>query len=251
LERDQPKPLRVGMGTPGSISPLTGRLRNSSSVCLNDQPFVRDCEELLKREIRIENDANCLALSEAIDGAAAGERVVYAVIIGTGTGSGIAIDQRVLSGHNGIAGEWGHNPLPWPNESESPGRDCYCGLQGCVETWVSGTGWSNAHYAETGERRTAAEIVANLDDPVCAASFDRYCERLSKSLAVVINLLDPDVIVLGGGLSKIDALYHEVPARLPRYIFSDVLNTRLLPPLHGDSSGVRGAAWLWPSCEEI
>jgi len=239
----------IGLGTPGAISPATGLLKNSNSVCLNGQPLRQDLEELLGREIRMANDANCFALSEAIDGAAAGAEVVFGVIIGTGTGAGVVVRQQPLTGPNAIAGEWGHNPLPWPDESELPGADCYCGKQGCIETWLSGPGMVRDHQRVTGQERTSHDIVkgALTGNAECAATLQRYQSRLARGLAHVINILDPDVIVLGGGMSNIQILYEEVPEFWKRWVFSDHVATRLVPPEHGDSSGVRGAAWLWGS----
>ena len=236
----------IGIGTPGSISPKTGLLRNSNSVCMNGQPVKQDLEKLLKREIRITNDANCFALSEATDGAAKGAELVFGVIIGTGTGAGIVINGKVLNGANAIAGEWGHNPLPWPEKSELPGPECYCGKQGCIETFLSGPGLSVDYLANTGEQKTAIEIVAMANtDSQAEACLKRYEDRMARGLAFIINVLDPDVIVLGGGMSNVTRLYKHVPELWGKYVFSDVVNTRLVPPDYGDSSGVRGAAWLW------
>lgn len=237
----------VGIGTPGAVSPATGRMKNCNSTWLNDRPLKEDLEHLLGREVRLANDANCFALSEAVDGAAAGAAVVFGVILGTGCGGGLVIDGRVLTGANAIAGEWGHNPLPWPRDDERPGPACYCGQHGCIETWLSGPGLRRELRAATGLDLTAAEIAARAEagDPDCDAALARYEDRLARGLAHVINLLDPDVIVLGGGVSNIARLYENVPRLWGRYVFSDRVDTRLLPPLHGDSSGVRGAAWLW------
>lgn len=236
----------IGIGTPGSISPKTGLLRNSNSVCMNGQPVKQDLEKLLKREIRITNDANCFALSEATDGAAKGAELVFGVIIGTGTGAGIVINGKVLNGANAIAGEWGHNPLPWPEKSELPGAECYCGKQGCIETFLSGPGLSADYLTNTGEQMTAIEIVAMANtDSQADACLKRYEDRMARGLAFIINVLDPDVIVLGGGMSNVTRLYKHVPELWGKYVFSDVVNTRLVPPEYGDSSGVRGAAWLW------
>ncbi|WP_297528487.1 ROK family protein [Thiohalobacter sp.] len=237
----------VGVATPGSLSPRTGRLRNSNSVCLNGRPLGEDLAALLDRPVRLANDANCLALSEARDGAAAGAGTVFAAILGTGTGAGIAVDGTILSGANGIAGEWGHNPLPWPGPGETPGPSCWCGLQGCIETFLSGPGWLAREQAAGLDYASPEAMVAAAarGDANGEAALDRYADRLARALAQVINLLDPDVIVLGGGLGRITALYERVPARWARWIFSDRVITRLVPPRHGDSSGVRGAAWLW------
>lgn len=237
----------VGIATPGAISPQTGMLRNSNSVCLNGRPFKHDLEHLLQRDIRMENDANCFALSEAVDGAGQGARAVFGVILGTGVGGGIVIDGRVLRGANGIAGEWGHNPLPWPQPYELPGPDCYCGRAGCIETFISGVGLAADYRGAGGRKLTAEEIVAAAQDgdPGAEAAIERYEARLARALASVINLLDPDVIVLGGGVSNVRRLYEAVPRLWTQWIFSDAIRTRLTPNLHGDSSGVRGAAWLW------
>ena len=238
----------VGIGTPGSLSVATGLLRGSNSVCLNGQPVKADLEAMLEREIRMTNDANCFALSEAVDGAGQGAGVVFGVIIGTGVGGGIVVRGEVLGGPNAIAGEWGHNPLPWPTDAERPGPKCFCGKQGCVETFLSGPGLERDHMAFAAERAAAGEIAARAaaGDTAASASLRRYEERLAKALAHVINLLDPDVIVLGGGLSNVTALYENVPRLWGRWVFSDRVDTRLLAHRHGDSSGVRGAAWLWP-----
>lgn len=239
----------IGIGTPGAISSATGRMKNCNTVCLNGQPLAADLERALARPVRIANDANCFALSEAIDGAAAGARVVFGAILGTGVGGGIVVDGRVLDGPNGIAGEWGHNPLPAPTADDAPAPACYCGRAGCVETYLSGPGFAADHARRGGAGRDAKAIVAGAlaGDASCRQSLDRYCERLARSLATVINVVDPDVIVLGGGLSNIDALYDEVPRRWGRHVFSDRVDTRLARHRHGDSSGVRGAALLWPA----
>ena len=239
----------VGIGTPGAISRMTGRLKNSNSLHLNGQAILQDLEALLKREVRIANDANCFALSEATDGAAAGAAVVFGVIIGTGTGAGIVVNGRLLTGPNGIAGEWGHNPLPWPEDAERPGPTCYCGRHGCIETFLSGPGLSRDHLKATGESLQPVEIARRADagDAAASATLNRYEDRMARALASIINVVDPDVIVLGGGVSNIARLYRNVPARWSRYVFSDRVDTRLVPPKHGDSSGVRGAAWLWPA----
>jgi len=236
----------LGIGTPGSISKATGRLKNSNSVHLNGQPILQDLEILLQRSMKISNDANCFALSEATDGAAAGAAVVFGVIIGTGTGAGIVVDGHVLTGPNGIAGEWGHNPLPWPMDEELPGPECYCGHQGCIETFLSGPGMTKLHQNDTGESLSPEEIVirAKGGDNACERSLQRYENRLARSLAHVINILDPDVIVLGGGMSNMERLYTNVPERWGRWVFSDRVDTKLVKHRFGDSSGVRGAAWL-------
>ena len=239
----------VGVGTPGAPSPQTGRLRNANSTCLNDRPIEHDLAMALDRPIRIANDADCFTLSEAADGAAVDASCVFGVIVGTGTGGGIVVRGVLLNGPNAIAGEWGHNPLPWADPDETPGPRCYCGKHGCIETFLSGPGMALDFAQHGGERHSAIEIV-RLADAGDARALDcvrRYVDRMARSLASVINLLDPDVIVLGGGMSNISRLYHSVPQRWVRYVFSDVVRTRLIPPMHGDSSGVRGAARLWPA----
>jgi len=238
----------VGVGMPGAISPATGRVKNANSTWLNDRLLAGDLERRLERPVRLENDANCFALSEAHDGAARGAAVVFGVILGTGVGGGIVVEGKVLRGPNAIAGEWGHNPLPAPVDGERPGPACYCGRRGCIETFLSGPGLAADHLRATGQDQGAEEIVAAAGhgDPEAIATLARYEERLARGLAGVINLLDPDVIVLGGGLSRIARLYERVPAAWTRHVFSDRVDTRLLAPVHGDSSGVRGAAWLWP-----
>jgi fructokinase len=242
---------RVGVGLPGAISPATGRVKNANSTWLNGRALDSDLGRVLERPLRFANDANCFALSEAVDGAAAGSRVVFGVILGTGTGGGLVVDGRVWTGPNAIAGEWGHNPLPWPADDERPGPLCYCGKTGCIETFLSGPGLSADHAAGTGEALTPPEIAARAaaGDAGAEATLCRYEDRLARALAGVINVLDPDAIVLGGGLSNLVRLYAALPRRWPRYVFSDRVDTRLVPPEHGDSSGVRGAAWLWGADE--
>ncbi len=237
----------VGIGTPGALSRVTGCLKNSNSTWLNGKPIVADLEHELGRPVRIANDADCFALSETIDGAAAGAAVVFGVIVGTGTGAGVVVHGLPLHGPNGIAGEWGHNPLPWPEEFELPGPSCWCGKRGCIETYLSGPGMARDHERATGTSVPAHEIAARAaaGDEVCRETLDRYVDRMARSLAHVINILDPDVIVLGGGMSNIDVLYEAVPKRWGRFVFSDAVATRLVRNVHGDSSGVRGAAWLW------
>lgn len=237
----------VGIGTPGAISPATGLLKNSNSVCLNGRPLRQDLERLLERPLRLANDADCFALSEARDGAGAGASVVFGVILGTGTGGGIVVNGELLVGPNAIAGEWGHNPLPWPRAEELPGPDCYCGKQGCLETWLSGPGLERAYAACTGEALKVPDIAAAAENGETAAKqvLVEYVDRLARGLASVINVLDPGVIVLGGGLSNLEFLYRQVPERWSGYVFSDRVDTRLCRARHGDSSGVRGAAWLW------
>lgn len=232
----------VGVGIPGTVSPATGLIKNANSTWLIGKPFDRDLEAALGRPVRLANDADCFALSEASDGAGAGFPIVFGVILGTGVGGGIVIDGRLLAGPNAIAGEWGHNPLPWPNDDERPGPACYCGRSGCIETFLSGPGLAR----DEGSGRSAAEICA-AGDAAAEAALARYEERLARALALVINIVDPHVVVLGGGLSNLDRLYRTVPMLLPRYVFSDHVETRIRPPQHGDSSGVRGAAWLWPA----
>lgn len=238
-------PCSIGIGTPGSAAPENGRMRNSNSLCLNGEALHGDLEKLLARPLRIANDANCFALSEAVDGAAAGAGVVFGVIIGTGVGGGLVVNGRALIGPNAIAGEWGHNPLPADGAREAP--RCYCGRDGCVETWLSGPGLSADHAWATGEQREAPDIVARAagGDAACEASLERYEKRLARALAAVINIVDPEVIVLGGGLSNIERLYANVPTHWAAHVFSDRVRTRLVRHRHGDSSGVRGAAWLW------
>jgi fructokinase len=237
----------VGIGMPGAISPATGLVKNANSVWLIGQPLAEDLSRLLNRPLRFANDANCFALSEAVDGAARGCNVVFGVIVGTGTGGGIAIHGKAITGPNAIAGEWGHNPLPWPQPGEWPGPPCYCGRTGCIETFLSGPGLARDHRDIAGENLSSSEIAARAEagDMRAETSLHRYEERMARALAAVINLLDPDVIVLGGGMSNLARLYGRVPELWSRHVFSDRVDTRLLPPLHGDSSGVRGAAWLW------
>jgi fructokinase len=244
------RPSTVGVGMPGAISPATGLVKNANSTWLNGRRLHQDLEARLNRAVRLANDANCFALSEASDGAAAARHVVFGVIIGTGCGGGVVINGAVLTGPNAIAGEWGHNPLPWPEDDERPGPPCYCGKHGCLETFISGTGLSiDYESAPSGPRPRvdAATIVARAGqgDPAARSALDRYTHRLARGLATVINVLDPDAIVLGGGMSNVAELYHTVPRLLPRFVFSDRVDTVIVPPKHGDSSGVRGAAWLW------
>jgi len=243
------EPCSVGLGTPGSLTP-EGWVKNANSQCLNGRPLQRDLQALLAQPVHIANDANCLALSEATDGAGADADVVFAVILGTGTGAGIAVQGRVLHGANGLAGEWGHNPLPWAVPGEDPLLDCYCGQRGCNETLLSGPGIARDHHRAGGAEWSAAQIAAAADqgDAACQATLQRHASRLARALAAVINLLDPDVIVLAGGVSRIGSIYAQVPALWSRWVFSgghqDRVRTRLVPALHGDASGVRGAAWL-------
>jgi fructokinase len=237
----------VGVATPGALSLVDGRIKNANSTCLNGQPLREDLERRLQRPVRLANDANCFALSEAIDGAGAGAAIVFGVILGTGVGGGVVVDRRVLTGANAIAGEWGHNPLPAADAGDLPGPACYCGRAGCIETYLSGPGMAADHERANGERLAAEAIAARAaqGDPACEATLARHEARLARALASVINVLDPDVIVLGGGLSNIARLYESVPRLWRVHVFSDEVRTRLAPPKHGDSSGVRGAAWLW------
>ena len=257
LETETGKTGSVGVGMPGAIAPGTGLLKNANSVCLNGKPLQADLEVALQRPVRLANDADCFTLSEATDGAAVGAACVFGVIVGTGTGGGVVVRGQLLNGPNAIAGEWGHNPLPWPQPEELPGPHCYCGKSGCIETFLSGPGLALDHETVAGEKLDAASIVALAEDRAepsnvaAEATLQRYERRMAKALASVINLLDPDVIVLGGGLSNIERLYDAVPKLWGEYVFSagvggETVRTRLLPPKHGDSSGVRGAAWLWP-----
>jgi fructokinase len=238
----------VGIGTPGAVSPATGRIKNSNTTCLIGQPLREDLERALGRPVRLANDANCFALSEAVDGAAAGAEVVFGVILGTGVGGGIIVSGRPLTGRNAIAGEWGHDPLPWPRDDERPGPACYCGLHGCIETFLSGPALARDHAAHGAAPATAADVAsaAEAGDARALATLERYADRFARALASVINVLDPDVIVLGGGVSNITSLYQAVPERWGAWVFSDRIDTALRPATHGDSSGVRGAAWLWP-----
>jgi fructokinase len=239
---------RIGVAAPGSISPRTGDIRNANSTWLNGRPFREDLERRLGRAVRLANDANCLALSEAVDGAGSGARVVFAAILGTGCGGGVAIDRRLLEGRNGVAGEWGHTPLPWPLESETPGPDCWCGLNGCLESYISGSGFERDYRAASGHRISAPEIVAaaRKGELHACAALDRYVDRLGRGLAMIVNVLDPDLVVLGGGMCNVEELYDRLPQAIEPYIFSDVFETPVVKAIHGDSSGVRGAAWLWP-----
>jgi fructokinase len=249
IEQETGSTATVGAGIPGTISSQTGLVKNANSTWLNGQPLERDLSAELAREVRVANDANCLAVSEATDGAAAGARLVFGVILGTGCGGGLAINGMIHNGPNGVAGEWGHNPLPWPTPQEHPGAACYCGKHGCIETWVSGTGLSRDFQEVTGRSMTAREIVAGLGsgDSDAVQAVERFEDRLARGLAHVINVLDPDVLVFGGGLSKVERIYANVAAKLPRYVFGGEVTTALLPARYGDSSGVRGAAWLWPA----
>ncbi|MGE0798455.1 MAG: ROK family protein [Lautropia sp.] len=262
-EAELGRPGSVGVGIPGAISPASGLVKNANSTWLNGRPLRQDLEAALRRPVRVQNDANCLAVSEAVDGAAAGAHCVFAAILGTGVGAGICIGGQPLTGRQAIAGEWGHNPLPPaqpPRRDESPGPRCWCGRHGCIETWLSGPGFTaeflriagHAGESAAGSGAAAATATTILEraeagDPAAAAALARYLDRLARALGTVVNLLDPDVIVLGGGLSNIDRLYDELPLRLPAYVFSDRADTPVRRAAHGDSSGVRGAAWLWPA----
>jgi fructokinase len=263
LERAAGPIATVGMGIPGTISPATGLVKNANSTWIIGRPLDQDLARRLGRPVRIDNDANCFALSEAVDGAGAPPpgagptgfprpRVVFGVIVGTGTGGGVVVGRQPLVGPNAIAGEWGHNPLPWMRADEHPGPACYCGKLGCIETFLSGPGLARDHQLVTGEALDGPTIVerAVTGDGAAAASLSRYEDRMARALASVLNVLDPDVVVLGGGLSKIARLYENVPRLWGRYAFSDSITTRLVPPRHGDASGVRGAAWLWPAGRE-
>jgi fructokinase len=238
----------VGIGFPGSVSGVTGLVKNSNSTWLNGRPLHHDLAAAFGRKVRVANDANCLAVSEATDGAAAGRHTVFAVILGTGCGGGVAIDGHVHDGPNGVAGEWGHNPLPWPTPEEYPGPVCYCGKRGCMEMWVSGTGVALDYKNATGRERTTREIMADFEagDPAAAAAVARLEDRLARGLAQVINILDPDVIVVGGGVSRVKHLYETVPKKLAAYVFGGEASTPVVQAMYGDASGVRGAAWLWP-----
>lgn len=247
LEQELDTRATVGVGIPGTIARETGLVKNANSVWLNARPFDRDLAAALSRNVRCANDANCLAVSEASDGAAAGKFMVFAVILGTGCGGGIALNGHVHAGSNGVAGEWGHNPLPWPRADEYPGPACYCGRNGCIETWISGTGLANDHARVNEDAMTGEQIVAASErgDAAAVATMARHEERVARALAHVVNILDPDVIVIGGGLSRIQSLYANVPALLAPLVFGGSCNTPIVQAKHGDSSGVRGAAWLW------
>ncbi|HFF8524080.1 MULTISPECIES: fructokinase [Providencia] len=242
----------VGVGIPGTLSPVTGKVKNANSTWLNGQFFDADLGKLLGREVKVANDANCLAVSEAVDGAGAGAKVVFAVIIGTGCGAGIALDGQVHSGGNGVAGEWGHNPLPWQDDSDRQflsNENCYCGLTGCTELFVSGTGFMADYAKLSGEAKIGLDIVklAQEGDKFAKIAMDNYLNRLAKALGQAINMLDPDVIVLGGGMSNVDSLYEELPTRIRSWVFGRECDTPIRKAVHGDSSGVRGAAWLFSS----
>ena len=243
---------RLGVGSPGSPSPRSGVIRNANSTWLNGRPFREDLQRVLDRPVRLANDANCLAVSEAADGAAAGDRIVFGVIIGTGCGGGLVVNGRLIEGANGIAGEWGHVPLPWASASESPGPACWCGQRGCLETWLSGTGLARDYAETTGRRLISEEIIAaaRAGEPEASTTFDLYIDRLGRALAMLCNLFDPDAIVFGGGLSNVQEIYARLPTVIARYVFSDVWEAKLTPARWGDSSGVRGAARLWDANEQ-
>lgn len=245
-ERTLKTTATIGIGTPGALSPVTGLMRNSNSTCLNQQSFKIDVQNKLGREVRIANDANCFALSEAVDGAATGAASVFGVILGTGVGGGIVIHGTLIDGPNAITGEWGHNPLPWPEDDEHPGASCYCGQRGCIETFLSGPGLARDYALATHASISAEEIVArSANETAAEQALARYENRLARALASIINVLDPEVMVLGGGLSNVDRLYTNIPKLWSKWVFSDTVRTRLVRNQHGDSSGVRGAAWLW------
>jgi fructokinase len=250
IERETGAVGTVGAGIPGSISRRTGLVKNANSTWLNGMPLDRDFAAALGRDVRLANDANCLAVSEATDGAAAGMPVVFAVILGTGCGGGVALNGHVHAGINGVGGEWGHNPLPWAHAEELPGPRCYCGKLGCLETWLSGTGMARDYLETTGRSKRSEEIIADCEagDADAIATVERWEDRVARALAMVVNILDPDVFVFGGGLSKVDRMYREVSRLLPKYVFGGEAETPLLQAKFGDSSGVRGAAWLWPGC---
>ena len=248
MEKQVGRTATVGVGIPGTVSTRTGLVKNANSTWLIGNPFDKDLSRALDREVRCANDANCLAVSEATDGAGAGRHLVFGVILGTGCGGGIAIDGRVHTGSNGVAGEWGHNTLPWMRADEFPGPACYCGKNGCIETWISGTGLEKDYERATKVSLRGPEILARSEtgEPAALAALERFEDRLARGLAGVINLLDPDIIVMGGGASQIPRIYKNVPARLGEYVFGKEAETPMLAAKHGDSSGVRGAAWLWP-----
>jgi fructokinase len=246
-ERETGRRGSVGIGAPGSIAPRRGTVQNANSEWLNDRPFKQDMERALKREVRLANDANCFALSEAVDGAGAGARTLFGVIIGTGCGGGVVIDGRLVNGPRNIGCEWGHNPLPWSQAVEHPGPQCWCGRRGCLETFVSGTALENDHAENGGERLTGEEIaeLAAKGDERARETLKRHVSRLGRGLAMMVNIIDPDIIVLGGGLSNMAHLYEELPAAIAPYVFAEDKSVKISPPRHGDASGARGAAWLW------
>ncbi|MCE2676596.1 MAG: ROK family protein [Burkholderiaceae bacterium] len=241
-----PAPSVVGIGMPGCLDAQTQRVRGSNTQAMNHQPLKADLQQVLGCEVRLENDANCLALSEAMDGAGARAQVVFAAILGTGCGGGVVVNRQLLSGRHAIAGEWGHNPLPWPSAEELNIAPCWCGQTGCIETWLSGTGFALDHARVNGEERSAVEIIQAMrkGDSSATATFERYVNRLGRALAQLVNLLDPDCIVLGGGMSNVQEIYPKIQAAMQPYVFGIQVNTPVLAAQHGDSSGVRGAAWL-------
>jgi len=249
VERETGKARSIGIGVPGSISPRTGVMRNANTTYLNGSSFQKDLEQALGRAIRLDNDANCLALSEVKDGAAAGARVTFAIIIGTGCGGGVVVDGKLISGANGIAGEWGHIPLPWAHDEELQAPECWCGLFGCLEKWISGTGFRDDYQRRSGQRPKGDEIVAlaRNGDAAAQAALDAYVDRLGRGMAVIANILDPDCFVLGGGMSNVTELYDRLKPVIDRYTFSDAWDAKIVPAKWGDSSGVRGAAHLWPA----
>jgi len=246
LESDVGGAGTVGIGIPGVVSPATGLVKNANSTWLIGRPFDRDVAESLGRPVRVANDANCFAVSEAVDGAAAGADVVFGLILGSGCGAGLVVKGEAVTGRHAIAGEWGHNPLPWPTDSERPGRRCYCGRNGCIETWVSGPGLVADSGCDGADSAAAVFDLSRGGAAKAKAAVERFLDRLARSLAMVINILDPDVVVVGGGLSNAPEIYSELPGRLPHYVFSDSCDTPIRHNVHGDASGVRGAAWLWP-----
>ncbi len=248
IERDRGQRGTVGVGIPGAISPATGLVKNANTVELIGHPLDKDLSRTLGREVRVANDANCFALSEATDGAGKGGEVVFGVIVGTGVGGGIVVNGHLLTGPHAIAGEWGHNPLAWPRDDERPGHPCFCGRPGCNESFLAGPSLARDHRLATGQDLKAKEIAERAEngDAGAVATMTRYEDRLARALAVIINVLDPDFVVLGGGVSNIERLYREVPKVLPKYVFSDLATTPIVKAKYGDSSGVRGAAWLWP-----
>lgn len=250
-ERKVTKRFTVGVGMPGAVSPQTGLVKNANSTWLNGKPFDRDLQEILGRPVRFANDANCFALSEAVDGAGAGHRTVFGVILGTGCGGGIVFDRTSLTGNNAIAGEWGHTGLPSPTPGETPGPECYCGRQGCLETWISGPAFEDQYFSLTTERLSATVIAAKAaeGEHQARSCLDQWLGRVGRGLAAIINILDPDIIVVGGGLSRIDQLYDGLDTHVHPHVFSDICVTPIVKNVHGDASGVRGAAWLWPKTE--
>jgi fructokinase len=248
IEKTSGEKATVGVGIPGAISPATGLVKNANTIELIGHPLDKDLGQALGREVRVANDANCFALSEATDGAGANCSVVFGVIVGTGTGGGIVVDGHVLTGPHAIAGEWGHNPMPWARDDERPGHGCFCGRPSCIESFLAGPSLSRDHREHTGQDLKAPEVAARAEsgDAGATATMARYEDRMARALAVIINILDPHVIVLGGGVSNIARLYREVPLLLPKYVFSDKVTTPIVKAKFGDSSGVRGAAWLWP-----